>query len=239
MSAPTGQLPLPVQLESFARFESFVAPEDSPAVPHLRAIASGRERAALWLAGPEGAGKSHLLQACCKMAASAGLRAMYVPVSGAAGLRSGMLAGLESLDLLALDDVEAAAGLTDWEMALFELFNGFLGSRSSIVLAARRAPADAGFALADLRSRAAACVVYRIAALDDAGRQRALIAHAATRGLELDSTAARYLLHRVRRDMRDICLWLERIDQTALVTQRRLTIPLIRDALAGSADELS
>jgi DnaA family protein len=239
MSMPTRQLPLPVQLESFARFDSFIPAEGSAAVPHLRAVASGRERAALWLSGPEGAGKSHLLQACCRTAAAAGLRAMYVPVGQNAVLRPGVLAGLESLDLLALDDVESAAGLANWEMALFHLFNVFLGGRSSIVLAARRAPAESGFALADLRSRAAACIVYRMTPLDDAGQQRALIAHAASRGLELDEAAARYLMHRVRRDMRDVCRWLERIDRTALVTQRRLTIPLIRDALADSTGEPS
>jgi DnaA family protein len=239
LSTPTGQLPLPVQLESFARFESFVAAAESAAVPHLRAVASGRERAALWLSGPEGAGKSHLLQACCRTAAAAGLRAMYIPVAQNAVLRPGVLGGLESLDLLALDDIESAATRRDWEMALFDVFNTFLGSRSSIVLAAQGAPAESGFALADLRSRAAACIVYRITPLDDEGQQRALIAHAASRGLELDEAAARYLLHRVRRDMRDICRWLEQIDRTALVTQRRLTIPLIREALAGSTGEAS
>jgi len=232
------QLPLALQLESFARFESFVPDGNAAALAHLRtlpgsAVASQASGGSVWLCGDESAGKSHLLQAACRSAAAARMRTMYLPLARE-GLSPDVLDDLGGLDLLAVDDVDAVAGDAGWERRLFTLFNDFMHGTSSLVIASAQPPLGTGFALADLASRAAACAVYRLEPLDEAGQLRALAAHARVRGLELDDAAARYLLGRVRRDMRDICRWLERLDRAALIAQRRLTIPLIRETLADT-----
>jgi DnaA family protein len=235
MSGPH-QLPLALQLESFARFGTFVAADgDEAAKRHVRAVADGTQRAALWLHGESGTGKTHLLQAACQAGSEAGLRVMYVPLRSV--VSDDLLAGLEHIDLLALDDIDVVAGRPRWETRLFSLFDESLGRQSTLLAGASRPPLEAGFMLPDLASRAAAMVVYRLESLDEAGCQQALMAHAAGRGLQLDETAARFLLHRVRRDMPEICRWLQRIDQAALAAQTRLTIPLIRRILSAADDE--
>ena len=223
------QLPLSLRLADHARFETFVAGANSAAVAQVRAASEGAA-AAVWLFGPRGVGKSHLLQASCRSAASCGRRAMYVQLGPASGLPPEALADLEHLDLLALDDVGAIAGNAGWERRLFLVLEERL-NRSGLLLAADTAAKAVGFALPDLASRAAAAVAYRLQPPDDSARVDALLVHADARGLELERAAAQYLLQRVDRDMAALLDWLDRLDSASLAEQRRLTIPFIRRLL--------
>lgn len=225
------QLPLPLRLETFAHFETFVGTANASAAAHVAELAAGRRRDVVWLGGAPGSGRSHLLQAACRRAGRHARRAMYVPLGGSAQWSPEVLAGLESVELVAVDDVDAVARDAEWERALFALLEAFGSGKGALLLAAGASPRAAGFALADLASRAAGGVVYRLEHLHDAGLREALIAHARFRGLELEPAVADYLLNRVARDMRALCGWLERLDRAALVARRRITIPLIRETL--------
>ncbi|HVY63377.1 MAG TPA: DnaA regulatory inactivator Hda [Gammaproteobacteria bacterium] len=222
------QLPLALALADHASFATFVAGDSHAALGHVRAVAGGAGDT-LWLWGAAGCGKSHLLQAACRAATEGGRRAMYVATRSA---RPEILAGLEHLDLLALDDVDAVAGEEAWETPLFGILNEFLSRRGGLLLAAATSPGAAGFALPDLKSRAAGAVAYRLKPLDDRDRALAVRMHAQARGLELEPVAADYLLRRVARDMRALTAWLDRLDRESLIEQRRLTIPFIRERLA-------
>jgi DnaA-homolog protein len=223
------QLPLALALADHASFATFVAGDNEAAVSHVRAVAAGAGET-LWLWGAAGSGKSHLLQAACRSAAADGRRAMYVALGS---VEAGILTGLEQMDMLALDDVDAVAGRPAWEAPLFTILNEFLSRRGGLLLAASASAASAGFALADLRSRAAGAVGYRLKPLDDRERAAAVRLHAQARGIELDPAVADYLLRRVDRDMRVLTVWLDRLDRDSLVEQRRLTIPFIRARLAA------
>ena len=227
------QLPLALTLADHASFSTFVVGDNDAAVQHVRAVAGGA-RETLWLFGAAACGKSHLLQAACRAAAGEGGRAMYVALGSA---QPEILAGLESLDLLALDDLHAVAGRAVWEGPLFGILNEFLARRGGLLLAATAGPAATGFELADLRSRAAGAVTYRLKALGDRERALALRVHAEARGLELEPAAADYLLRRVDRDMRALTAWLDRLDRESLVEQRRLTVPFIRERLTGGSSD--
>jgi DnaA family protein len=227
------QLPLPLALADHATFDTFTPGSNAAALEHVRAVARGATDT-LWLWGPAGCGKTHLLQAACRAAAAAGMRAMYVALGSEQATEPEILAGLESLELLALDQVERVAAELAWQRALFMILDEFLGRRGRLVLAAETAPGDSGFVLPDLASRAAGAVCYRLLPLGDDDRLLALIAHAGARGLGLDRAAAEYLLHRVDRDMTGLVRWLERLDHASLTEQRRLTIPFIRKLLSAS-----
>jgi len=141
------QLPLALALADHASFATFVAGDNDAAVQHVRAVAGGVGGAGetLWLWGSPGCGKSHLLQAACRAAAADGRRAMYVALSTA---QPEILAGLEHLDLLTLDDIDVVAGLAVWEAPLFAILNEFLARRGGLLLAATVSPGAAGFGIA-------------------------------------------------------------------------------------------
>jgi DnaA-homolog protein len=226
------QLPLKLALPDYASFQTLVAGGNAAAVQHVRAVAQGTVDT-LWLWGAGGCGKSHLLQAACRAATANGRRAIYVGLGSA---DPELLAGLDSVDLVALDDVGRVAGNDAWERPLFALLNEFLGRRGGLLLTATTSAAAAGFRLADLASRAAGAVGYKLKVLGDSERALAVRLHAQARGLELDPAAADYLLRRVDRDMRALTGWLDRLDRASLVEQRRLTIPFIRERLAEAGD---
>jgi DnaA-homolog protein len=136
--------------------------------------------------------------------------------------------------VLALDDLHTVAGDLAWERALFVILNAFSSRSGALLLAASTPAAQCGFRLADLMSRGAGAVTYRLAPLDDDERAKALRLHAAARGLTLDAGAADFLLTRVARDMAALTSWLTRLDRASLSAQRRLTIPFIRELMARS-----
>jgi DnaA family protein len=222
------QLPLALRLKERASFANFVAGDNQAALEHVRAIARGQRAESVWICGHAGTGKSHLLAAACREADEAGLRSMYLALRADAD--PAVLQGLEGVELLALDDIERVAGLAEWEAALFALIDARL-LRGGLLAAARQPPRECGFALPDFVSRASAAVLYRLRELDDSDLLAALERQAAARGLELDIATADYLLQRVSRDLITLTDWLDRIDQFALASQRRITIPLVRRVL--------
>jgi DnaA family protein len=223
------QLALPLRLNAHARFSSYVRGANALALAHLEAQA--REwRGFVWLWGSAGAGRSHVLQASCAAAHATGGRAMYVPLGDRAACPE-WLEGLDDFDFLALDDVDVVVGQADWELSLFRFFDAAQTARRGLLVAAGAAPQALEFALADLASRAAAAVVYRLQALDDARRLEAVRIQAHVRGLDLDEKAARYFVTHAERDIGALCRWLDLFDERSLAAQRKLTIPFIRAIL--------
>jgi DnaA family protein len=151
---------------------------------------------------------------------------MYVALPAAS---PAILADLEHVDVLAIDDVHTVAGDLAWERALFVILNAYTSRSGALLLAAAAPASQCGFRLADLQSRGAGAVTYRLAALNDSDRAAALRLHAAARGLALDAAASEFLLARVARDMPSLTEWLTRLDRASLTAQRRLTIPFIRE----------
>lgn len=150
---------------------------------------------------------------------------MYVALDPA--VEPAVLGDLESIELLALDEVDRVARHAAWEHALFAVLNARL-ERGGVVLAARDLPRESGFGMPDLVSRAAAAASYRLKPLDDAGLRLALIRQAEASGLVLDAAAASYLLTRVSRHPGELMDWLDHIDRVTLAEQRPITIPLLR-----------
>jgi DnaA family protein len=222
------QLALGVRLRAGAVYESFAPGQNSELITALRADGT----TPLWLWGAHGTGKTHLLQAAC---AAAGDAAAYFPLDRSIGLPPEAMSGFERTPLLCIDDVDKVAGDAAWERALFRLFNEAAELRTRLIFAAGVAPRQAEWVLDDWRSRAAACVVYQLRELDDAGRIEALRLRAAQRGLQLPYETSDYLLKRMPRDLPSLFDALDALDEASMVEQRRLTIPFIRDALEKHA----
>jgi DnaA family protein len=218
------QLALGIRLRDEATFATFVVGANAEPVAAVRAGAAP----SIWLWGPSGSGKSHLLQAAC---AAVGAPAAYLSLEPDDALPAEALAGFERAGLVCIDAVDAIAGDTRWERALFALYNACTDLGTRMIFAARAAPRTPAWALDDWRSRAAASVVYQLRDLDEAGRIEALRRRAERRGIELPAETVDYLMRRQARDLRSLLALLDALDQASLAAQRRLTVPFIRAAL--------
>lgn len=224
------QLPLGIRLPDRAVFESLLPARNLEAIEHARRLAAGQGSEPLWLCGPEGAGKTHLLQAICASANMLGPSA-YLPLAELAALGSGVLEGLPQLQCVCLDDLDRVAGRLDFEHALFALMRELEEHGGRLAVAASAPPALLRWELPDVGSRFAAMSVHQLRVLDELEQQQALQLRARLRGFELPEETSRWLQRRFPRDMRTLYELLDTLDEAALVAQRRLTVPFIRSVL--------
>jgi DnaA family protein len=217
------------------RFETFAEGANAGAVEALRRLARGDSSAPVWIYGPPGSGKSHLLQATCAAAGDAGRAAAYLPLREVRDEGAQVLDGFERLALVALDDLGVVAGDADFESALFTLYNGLAEQGGRLALAAHGSPSATAVRLPDLASRLAASEVHRIEPLAEADQPGALRRRAERRGLELPDETLAFLTRRAPRDFATLCRMLDALDAESLAAQRRLTVPFVRDWLARGA----
>jgi len=227
------QLALPLQLADHAVFASFLPKGNEELTAALIAVANSSSGSGCWIWGGGASGKTHLLQAVCERA---GDRSVYVPLAILADAGPGLIDGLDSRELVCIDDLHEVVGDPAWERALFTLYNDLLASGGQMIVAARMAPRECPIDLPDLASRMSQLTTYNVQALADADRSAALQLRARHRGLELPDETARYLISRSRRDMASLYGLLDTLDREALRAKRRLTVPFVRDVLNQIAE---
>ncbi len=231
MTVPSGQLALPVRLRDDETFESFQAQTSVEIVQRLKQLASGNAAGCVWVWGPRGCGKSHLLQASCHEAQRRCRRVMYLPL-GDVSLEPDALENLSNHHLVCIDDAQCLPRSPALERAFVPLFNDLVANGAALVMAATAPPREISFGLADVSSRAASATVYRLPTLDDAARVRVLRGRASMRGLSLSNEVAQFILARASRDMDALMATLEILDVAALRHKRRLTIPFVKEVLS-------
>ncbi|HEN47155.1 MAG TPA: DnaA regulatory inactivator Hda [Mizugakiibacter sp.] len=225
------QIPLDLQWPARRCFEYFYAGASNAAALNLVRSAAQTQGPWVFLQGPSGSGRTHLLMAACREAANRGLSAQYIPLRSLRDRQPERLRGFAGANLLALDDLDTLFGDGSAEQALFDLYNTCRAAGNTLLMASLQVPTAAQ--LPDLRSRLGACAQARLHLLDDAGRREVLRRQAAVRGLELDDSVLDWLFHHHARDLGTLMALLERIDHAALAEQRRITVPLIRRLLAS------
>ena len=189
--------------------ENFFAGRNGAALKALReALEDGERFVFLW--GPGGSGKTHLLRAFSEAAAAA------------------------KREAAAIDDV-GRLGEAE-RVALFDLCNRLRGSKGALAASGSAPPAQLALR-ADLRSRLASGIVLQLHPLSDADKAAALSAHAAGRGMALDRELIAYLLTHFERDMGTQIALLDALDRYSLQRKRAITLPLLKDALRSLAEE--
>ena len=220
------QLPLALHQVEPPSLENFVAGGNSECLTLLARLRAGsREPRFVYLWGPAGSGRSHLLSALVPPGklVSAGA----APRDSAAEAIAAM-AGDAAGDLYLIDDCDALDD--EGQQALFALYNRVQASRSPVTLIATGAQAPLFTEVReDLRSRLGWGLVMRLQLLSDDDKARALAAHAARRGVELAADVVPWLLNHQDRDIRHLIALLDAFDRHAFEHKRALTLPLLRE----------
>ena len=143
-----------------------------------------------------------------------------------------MFDGLEQLELICLDDIDALLVDAAWETALFDLINRVRDNNNRLIMGSSLPPEEAFVKLPDLRSRLSWGPVFQLQELSDKEKYQALRYRARQSGLELPENVADYLMQRYPRDMSGLFERLAMLDKASMAMQRRLTIPFLKSVFS-------
>lgn len=219
------QLALPLAPAEPAGLQGFVAGANVPVVAHLAELRPGAPPLYLW--GPDGCGKTHLLRALADAWQRDGLTVGWFDAADALPWALN-----EGWSLLVLDGCD---GLDEErQQAAFALCIDAAALGITWAASGRRPPVDLPLR-DDLRTRLAWGPVFELNALAEPEARAALRREADRLGVWLGDEVMDYLLTRFNRNLGHLVPLLQRLDRYALEQQRRLTVPLLRQMLAESA----
>jgi DnaA family protein len=215
------QIPLAIGSEPLRSFDSFVPGPNVPALAHLRGLT--HQAAPVYLWGPSGVGKTHLLYALTSQVQQQGGRASWF------GANEPVPWQFEETDtLIVLDDCDRFDEAQ--QQAAFALFVEATTHGIPVAAAGHVPPVDLPLR-EDLRSRLGWGHVFALAALSEPEARAALRREADRRGLFLSDDVMDYLLTRFVRDLKHLMSVLDRLDEFALVHKRAITVPLLKQML--------
>lgn len=225
------QLALSIQLNNAATLADFNWQNNSLLQQQLEQILQTKQEHLLYLWGIKGCGKSHILQACCQ-AINETESAIYLPLNLLKEWGPETIEGLEDQTILCIDDIDAIAGNEAWEEALFHLYNRIRESeRGILIISGNQPPAKLAIRLPDLRSRLGWGLVMQVHELDDEEKINTLKIHALKRGFDLPSSVGQFLLNRCSRNMHDLHIILNKLDEASLAAHRKITVPFVKAIL--------
>jgi DnaA family protein len=218
------QIPLDIGLSVEPSFETFVPGANAAALSHLQGLQAPAAPVYLW--GPDGSGKTHLLRAMVGRCQARGLQCAWFrpgdPVPW--NLRSGW-------GLVIIDDADRLDVLE--QHAAFALLIDAAECQALIVAAGALPPVDLALR-EDLRTRLGWGHVFALEPLSEAETRSALRQEADRRGIFLPDDVMDHLLNRFARDLKHLMTQLDRLDQFAMAQRRAVTLPLLRAMLADS-----
>lgn len=223
MSRPFEQIPFDfAPRPALGKDDFLVAPSNAEAVQWVDRWPDWPQ-VALVIAGPEGAGKTHLAHVFRRVSGAPAVTARDLRERGADGVLDGHAA-------LVLEDMEGilAQGL---EEEVLHLYNLAREHDAKLLMTAESAPARWNVALKDLSSRLNTAQVAEIRPPDDALLTALIVKQFADRQLRVEQDVLTYMLARMDRSFAGVRDLVRAIDETALAQKRAITVPLVRRVL--------
>lgn len=212
------QLLLDITPDWWPTFDNFVAGGNGELLSVLHQALSGEStERCIYIWGPDGSGKSHLLQACVSAAQNAHQDAIYA---------QGIVP--ELAEMAAVDDVELLDDAAQIE--LFNLYNRIRDTGGMLLVSGRQSPLHLALR-PDLRTRLGWGLVYQVQGLSDEEKAQALTRHARERGFMLAPEITQYLLRHGRRDLPSLLAVLDALDEHSLRLHRAPSVPLLKEVM--------
>lgn len=221
------QLLLDLKPAQLPGFENFVAGTNAELVTRLKGVAHYQNYDAIYIWGPKGSGKSHLLQATATLAVE------RRPIKFSSGIDISDSLAAPSNALLVIDDIDLLN--SEAQIALFRMFNSARMIGLAFLLSGPQPPLQLDLR-EDLRTRIGQSLIYEVHLLSDEEKSAALRRHAQLRGMRLDESVVQYLMRHGRRDLPSLMAILDGLDRASLMLKRQPTLPLLRELLQSSLE---
>lgn len=225
------QLLLPVSINASQTFDSFVNCEDQVLLEQLQNSVKSSDFTSVYIAGAQGSGKTHLLNACCHAANEANKTSILLPLEQMLSMSAQILDGIEEIDLVCIDNIELIKGNMDWQKAIFNLYNSLMQSNGTLVITGSDTSQNLKLELPDLESRMQWATPFQLHQLSEQDKTVALIHHAHLMGFELSEDVAKFMLSRLPRKMDFLMQALNTLARQSIEKQRVVTVPFVKEVL--------
>ena len=246
--ALAGNTPPPGPSPAFARHAYEVGPSNQLAVNAADAVVAepGTRYNPLFVHGPSGTGKTHLVNAIGNELIDASGGALTVSCVGAQTFVDELIAALQdgtverwrtryrSTDALIIDDVHFVAGKERTQDELFHVFNALHDAGKQIILTSDRPPKELGELEARLRSRFAGGLVVEVHPPDRALRAKLYARHLAQAGVSEMDGLVDQLAEQEATSVREVMGLVHRVVAAAEVAGVQLTAEFARSELHGT-----
>ena len=229
------QIPFEFEFQSNFTFSSYYSGNNDEIIKQLQALANLGQEQQIFLWGEKGSGKSHLLHACCQLAKSNGKDPFYLGFIEDQLPNPAMLEGLETMEIVCLDDVHLIAENQEWQEALFAFYNSHRQNNHHLLVSANCPPKYLPFSLLDLKTRMSWGLTLKIQPLQEEQLISALTHKAHFLGFDIPYKVGRFLLNHYVHDLPALWLLLEKIDKATLAAKRKLSIPFLKQILADES----
>ena len=206
-----------------------VVGSNTAAIEAASGLAPGR---ALYLWGPPGAGRSHVLRAIAAEKSSIFFD-LAVSAAEIMAWATRPLSGSD-LKLVCVDDIQDMT--LEQQASVFALYNRWrelASTEDSFALAVTGDRAPMMLSLReDLRTRLGWDLVFRLDPLSDQEKFEAIQTYAQRQGLPLSAEVLDWTLTHYSRDIRQLFALVDALDRYSLSKHRNVTVPLLRLMLA-------
>lgn len=215
------QIPLALGPDPAFDFDNFFEGANEQLVSALRD--SPLPHGPIYLWGPAGSGKSHLLHATAHRVSATGGQVLWAGPNRPLPWAWPEDDRVDQPALAVIDDCDRLDA--DQQQAAFALF--VQGTGHCILAAGATPPVDLPLR-DDLRSRLGWGLVFKTEPLSDESVDHVLHQEAVRRGIVLSDDVTRYLQTRFARDLKSLMSLLDRLDRFSLAEKRSITVPLLK-----------
>jgi DnaA family protein len=217
-------------------FDNFISDRAELIVSSLQALVLGQGEIQVGLWGAAASGKTHLLNASADFARKQGAALQIYDGMQLRHCDASGFEGFSHCDVLAIDNLDALAGDPAWEACLYQVINRCRDGEYRFVFSMTGKPDGLRACLDDFRSRLQWGLLLQLPRIGDVEIRRILRARAGLLGIELSDEVISYLMTHHARNLSVQIGILQQLDGLSLSQQRRVTIPLVKQALLEGAD---
>ncbi|MCG8434096.1 MAG: DnaA/Hda family protein [Gammaproteobacteria bacterium] len=212
-------------------FDNFFSTDSSFVVDSLKALIRGRDENQLGLWGRVASGKTHLMNASAQYARSRGVALQLYDADQLVECSAEDFDDFSRCDVLAVDNLDVLIGDQAWESRFYQIINRCQQGEFRFIYSLSRKVEDLEIRLPDLRSRLQWGLMLQLPESNDSELRQIMQHRARLLGIELSAEVLSYLLTHHSRNLASQMAILQTLDGVSLSQKRKVTIPLIKQAL--------
>ena len=218
------QLGLPISLDSKMLLDNFLG--NRQLIEFITQLYIDQTPAEIYVYGPTGLGKTHLLQGSVLKVLSDQQSAMYIDCYNS--LPEHVLESIEQLNWISIDNIDA---INDNQKDLFfDLYNRAKQARVTMLISGSDLPSELSV-MKDLKTRLSLATVFQLEELDDELTMLVLNNQMSDRNLSIDSKVYEYLFKYYSRDVKVLLTAIDDLDKVSLQAKQSITIPFVKKIL--------